>query len=35
VIFLPRALALISEIRRARKAGVEVPQPLIHDAIDP
>jgi hypothetical protein len=35
VIFLPRALALISEIRRARKEGVEVPRPLIHDAIDP
>jgi hypothetical protein len=35
VIFLPRALALISEIRRARKEGVEVPQPLIHDASDP
>jgi hypothetical protein len=35
VIFLPRALALIGEIRRARKRGVEVPQPLIHDAIDP
>jgi len=35
VIFLPRALALIGEIRRARKQGVKVPQPLIHDAIDP
>ena len=35
LIFLPRALALISEIRRARKEGVEVPRPLIHDAIDP
>jgi hypothetical protein len=35
LIFLPRALALIGEIRRARKRGVEVPQPLIHDAVDP
>jgi hypothetical protein len=35
LIFLPRALALISEIRRARKEGIEVPQPLIHDASDP
>jgi hypothetical protein len=35
VIFLPRALALIGELRRARKRGVEVPRPLIHDAIDP
>ncbi len=35
VIFLPRALALISEIRRARKEGVEVPRPMIHDASDP
>jgi len=35
VIFLPSALRLISEIRRQRKRGVEVPQPLIHDAADP
>jgi hypothetical protein len=35
VIFLPRALALIREIRRARQEGVEVPRPLIHDAVDP
>jgi hypothetical protein len=35
VIFLPRALALISEIRRARREGVKVPRPLIHDASDP
>jgi hypothetical protein len=35
VIFLPRALALIGAIRRARKEGIEVPRPLIHDASDP
>jgi hypothetical protein len=35
VIFLPRALALIGEIRRARRKGIEVPRPLIHDASDP
>jgi hypothetical protein len=35
VIFLPRALALISEIRRARREGVKVPRPLIHDPSDP
>jgi hypothetical protein len=35
VIFLPSALALIGEIRRARKEGVEVPKPLIHDPSDP
>jgi hypothetical protein len=35
VIFLPRALALIGAIRKARKEGVEVPRPLIHDASDP
>jgi hypothetical protein len=35
VIFLPRALALIGAIRQARKEGVEVPRPLIHDAVDP
>jgi hypothetical protein len=35
VIFLPRALALIGEIRRARREGIEVPRPLIHDPSDP
>jgi hypothetical protein len=35
VIFLPRALALIGAIRQARREGVEVPRPLIHDPIDP
>lgn len=35
VIFLPSALALIGEVRRARRAGVEVPRPPFHDAADP
>jgi hypothetical protein len=35
VIFLPRALALIGAIRRARKEGIEVPRPMIHDPSDP
>ena len=35
MIFLPRAVTLIGELRRARKAGLEVPRPMIHDAIDP
>ena len=35
MIFLPSALRLIGEIRRARKEGVEVPRPLIRDASDP
>lgn len=35
VIFLPSALALIGEIRRARTQGFEVPKPLIHDPSDP
>ena len=35
MIFLPRAIALIGELRRARKAGVDVPRPMIRDAIDP
>lgn len=35
VIFLPSALRLIGEIRRARREGLEVPQPFIRDAADP
>jgi len=35
VIFLPSALALIHEVRRARSKGVEVPRPPFHDAADP
>jgi hypothetical protein len=35
VIFLPRAYRLVSEMRAARKRGEEMPQPMLHDAIDP
>jgi hypothetical protein len=35
VLFLPSALRLIGEIRRARSEGLEVPQPFIRDAADP
>ena len=35
VIFLPRAIALITEMRRARRAGERLPAPLLHDASDP
>jgi hypothetical protein len=35
LIFLPRAITLIGELRRARKAGLDVPRPMIRDAIDP
>lgn len=34
-IFLPRALVLLAEIRRLRREGAEVPEPLLHDASDP
>ena len=35
VAFLPRALALISEVRRARREGRELPELPLHDASDP
>jgi len=35
VIFLPRALKLIGVLRQARREGIEVPRPLIHDPVDP
>ncbi len=35
VAFLPRALALIAEVRRARSEGVEIPEIPLHDALDP
>jgi len=35
VVFLPRALALIAEVRRARREGTEMPEMPLHDAIDP
>jgi hypothetical protein len=34
VVFLPRALELISALRRARREGAEVPRPLLHDPTD-
>ncbi len=33
--FLPRAISLLGELRRARKAGEPIPRPLLHDASDP
>jgi hypothetical protein len=35
VAFLPRALALIAEVRRARREGRELPELPLHDASDP
>ena len=35
VAFLPRALALIAEVRRARREGREIPELPLHDASDP
>lgn len=35
VAFLPRALALIESIRRARREGEELPELPLHDASDP
>jgi Lysylphosphatidylglycerol synthase TM region len=34
-LFLPHALALVREMRRARRAGEPLPQPLLHDPADP
>lgn len=34
VIFLPRAIELVREVIRARRAGEPVPEPLIRDAMD-
>ncbi|HEY5656830.1 MAG TPA: hypothetical protein VIY27_03485 [Myxococcota bacterium] len=34
VFFLPRALELISAVRRARREGERVPRPLLHDPTD-
>ncbi len=34
VVFLPRALELISAVRRARREGEAVPRPLLHDPTD-
>jgi hypothetical protein len=35
VVFLPRAITLLTEFRRARRQGLEIPEPLLHDASDP
>jgi hypothetical protein len=34
VAFLPRALQLISAVRRARREGARLPRPLLHDPTD-
>ncbi|MCP5057685.1 MAG: hypothetical protein GY937_13315 [bacterium] len=34
IFFLRRAIALVSEVRRTRKSGEPVPQPMLHDALD-
>jgi len=35
MLFLPRALELITEVRRARASGTELPEPLLTDPSDP
>lgn len=35
VAFLPRAVSLVSDLRRARREGEALPQPLLRDASDP
>jgi hypothetical protein len=34
LVFLPRAMNLLRELRRQRKAGETVPEPLLHDPVD-
>jgi hypothetical protein len=34
LVFLPRALQLVAAVRRARREGREIPEPLIHDPTD-
>jgi hypothetical protein len=34
LIFLPRALELLAAVRRARREGEPVPEPLLHDPTD-
>lgn len=34
LIFLPRALQLMAAVRRARRAGEPLPEPLLHDPTD-
>jgi len=35
IVFLPRALDLVLRVRESRAAGVALPEPLLHDPIDP
>ncbi len=35
VVFLPRAIDLIVRMREVRAAGMPLPEPLLHDPIDP
>ena len=35
VLFLPRALELIAEVRRARASGTALPEQLLTDPSDP
>ena len=35
LLFFGRALELLREVRKARRAGAALPRPLLHDAIDP
>ena len=35
VVFLPRAIDLITRMRDARATGMPLPRPLLHDPIDP
>ena len=34
-LFLPRAIELVTQLRRAEALGERVPEPLLHDAVDP
>jgi hypothetical protein len=34
LLFLPRALQLLATVRRARRAGDPIPEPLLHDPTD-
>jgi hypothetical protein len=35
IVFLPRALTLVREMRRQQAAGESIPEPLLHDPVDP
>jgi hypothetical protein len=34
-LFISKAIALVKEVRNARKQGQPVPSPILRDAIDP